>query len=48
MPMMPRTSKKARKIVDAILGTPSNMQKRSETAQQIDKRLKYQYTSRVR
>lgn len=48
MPAMPRT-KKGRKIAFDILGTPPNLaEKRTKRQKEIDRRLVFEDTSRVR
>lgn len=50
MPGMPRPNKKAQKIAFDILGTPANLQKnnKSQEKRQVDKRLTFEETVRVR
>lgn len=49
MPAAPRSNKKATKIAWSILGKPANMQfKPSEKEKEIDRRLLFEETTRVR
>jgi hypothetical protein len=48
MPAMPRVSKKADKIAFKILGTPSNMEKDKSAKDNVEKRLIFEETTRVR
>lgn len=49
MPAMPRLSGKAKKIAYKILGMPLNMQvKRAKKDEQVNKRLTFEETARVR
>ena len=48
MPTMPRFDLKSQKIAYAIMGTPPNMRKRSKRDKDVDRRLLYEETSRVR
>lgn len=49
MPAMPRMSKKARKIVYSILGTPANMQKKSQIKDSaVNQRLIFEETTRIK
>jgi len=49
MPAAPRIKGKATKIVFSILGTPDNLKdKKSARQREIDRRLVFDYTSRVR
>jgi len=49
MPASPRAKNKASKIALAILGNPSNLKdKRSAREREIDRKLLFDYTSRVR
>lgn len=49
MPAMPRQEGKARKIAYKILGIPLNIQSKPAPAvAQMDKRLNFEYTARVK
>ena len=48
MPSMLRLDKKSKKIAYSILGTPPNLRKDRKKNDQIDRRLLFEETSRVR
>ena len=49
MPVMPRLDKKSTDIAFNILGTPANLsRKRKKKEQEVNKRLLFEETSRVR
>ena len=48
MPAMPRMSGKAKKIAYAILGKPQNMFDDKKKSDQVEKRLQFEETVRVR
>lgn len=48
MPVMPRMSGKAKKIVRAILGIPANFIGSKKKDTKTQQRLDYEYTRRVR
>lgn len=48
MPSMLRLDKKSKKIAYAIIGTPPNLRKDRRKDDQVDRRLLFEETSRVR
>jgi len=48
MPAMPRPDDKPKKIAYAILGKPANLKKKSKKQRDLNKRLIFEETQRVR